>query len=362
MSEIQKNNHQDLVSIKDLILKVIAFKDLLLRNWILILSFTAIGLTLGFVFDYLNKKPTTYASKIVFNLDNGSPVSGGGGLSDLASAFGLGGGGQVANTGLFAGNNFFELAKTKKIFIKTILSTVDYNGKKVILGNLFINKSDCFKYEWKEMKEEDRVKFKFRTDDYSKFTLADKAIFDQVFIPLFECINLDPGGKTSSFSNIVVNSRNDTLSFIMAKAHLKSLTDFYTQTKTQKTRELLTVIENRVDSLYGVMHHTQNKLASYQDQNVGMVMQRGIIQQQRMSMNSNQVTGLYFEAMKTLDNLRFSLVKETPLMTIIDDAELPSKAIYPPKGANQKLFAIIGFVLSIIIIVFRNTYRAIMKS
>ncbi|MBP6386916.1 MAG: hypothetical protein KA313_04335 [Pseudarcicella sp.] len=361
MQELQ-NNDQDLVSIKDLILKAIAFKNLLLKNWMLILSFTIVGVVMGFLFDYFNKKPVVYSSRILFNLDNGSPVSGGGGLSDLASAFGIGGGGQVANTGLFSGNNFFELARTKKIFIKTILSTVDYKGKKVILGNLFIDKSDCFKHEWKDMPEAEKAKFRFKSNDYSKFTLEEKDIFFQVFVQAFECIKLDPGGKTSSFSNISAETRNDTLSYILVKTHLKSLTDFYTQTKTQKTRDLLTIIENRVDSLYGVMHHTQNKLASYQDQNLGMVMQRGIVQQNRLSMNSSQVTGLYFEAMKTLDNLRFSLVKETPLMTIIDDAELPSKAIFPPKGANQKLYGIIGLVLSIIFIVVKNTYRKIMKN
>ncbi|NBB29296.1 hypothetical protein [Cellulophaga sp. BC115SP] len=352
MSQIQNVLPEDQFSFEDIVRKIIVFKDLIVANWKTILVITLLGLAIGYTIDILTKKPSTYTSRILFNMDNGT--SGGGGLSDLASAFGIGGGSSPSSS-LFSGENFFELLKTKNIYNRAILSKVEVNGKSVIFGNFLIEKSGGLQDEWKD--NEEMKRFRFKETNYEKLTANERSKIRMLQAFLEPLTSISNDNKKSSLMTMAATTRNDTLSHVWTNLFLKTVTDFYIETKTKKTRELLGIMERRVDSLKSQLYGTQRRYAQVVDQNQQVIMQQGMIEQQRLNTNSAQLQGMYQEAVRNLDNLRFSMVKESPLFTRIDDSELPIGADVTLKGKGIKLGGTIGLVLALLFVAGRDVIQ-----
>lgn len=353
MSEIKPLSPEEQFTLKDIVIKLVKFKNLITKNWKLLLIAILIGTVGGAAFDFFTKKPATYTANVLFNMENGA-TTGDGGLADIASAFGLGGG-SAGNANLFSGDNFMELVKTHNMYNRALLTTVDYKGKKVIFANLFLALSGVKKDEWK--KDESLQNFTYKHTNYANFTVEerDKLRLIQTFLDPITTIRVGNAlNKKSTFLNLSVKTRNDTLSHIWAKAFLKTVTDFYIETKTQKTRELLTIVDRRVDSLRNQLYGTQRRYAQLVDRNQQVIMQQGLLEQQRLSASSTQLQGMYFDAVRSLDQLKFSMVKESPLLTILDDSELPigPDALAPNKG--KYVGAFIGFILMLIYVAIRK--------
>lgn len=97
--------------------KLIATKDLILKNWWIIILVTAIGTGIGFYVDAEKNKRVQYISKIVFS------VSGAGASQDMGgfgSLLGMGAN-QGGDAGLFRGENLFYIIKTKPVLERVLL-------------------------------------------------------------------------------------------------------------------------------------------------------------------------------------------------------------------------------------------------
>lgn len=345
MSEIKQVSPEEQFTLKDIVVKLVKFKDLVVQNWKKLLIGTIVGCALGFAFDIFTKKANVYTANILFNMENGATPGESGGLAGIASAFGISAGGS-SNASVFSGDNFMELLKTHSIYNRALLEKVDYNGQKVIFANLFLKKSGAPQNEWE--KDESLQTFLFKHNDYSKFTADEKSKIRLIQLFLDNVTSVKLGNtlnKKSTFLTMSVTTRNDTLSHIWAKTFLNTLSNLYIEGKTKKTKELLLIVERRVDSLKHELYGTQRRYAQFVDQNQQVIMQQGLIEQQRLSSNSSQLQSMYFDAVRSLDQLRFSMVKESPLLTIIDDSELPIGADYVVNNRGRYIGAFIGFIL-----------------
>ncbi len=347
---------EDQFSFKDIVVKLVSFKELILRNWKILILAIIVGTVSGYLFEKLTKEPRVYIAKIVFNMENGGGGGGTGGLQDLASAFGISAGNSTG-ANLFSGDNFLELLKTKNLYNRAILTKVKVGGKEVIFGNYYLKKSGLLE---NELEDDQTLKtFKFTHDNYKASTQGEKEIVRLVQNYLMPYTIVANDSKKASFLTLSVTSRNDTLSYVWANLYLKIVTDFYKETKTQKTRELRDLIKNRVDSLKSELYRNQNAAARFSDQNQQIIVQEGLVQQQRYQTNSGQLQGMYFEALKNLDNLNFSMAKETPLLTRIDDPELPISPEPDPTKIGLIIGAIIGLLLAIVYVAFKETLTEI---
>ena len=154
-----------------------------------------------------------------------------------------------------------------------------------------------------------------------------------------------------------VETRDDTLTHIWAQLYLKTITDYYINTKTKKSKELLVLMDKRVDSLRSALYYTQGKLANYNDQNQQIIFQRARVIAERLQMNSSQLQAMYFEALRNYDNLKFSLVKEAPLLTIIEDSELPIFVLPYKWGKIMLIGTLLGFLMGCFFAYLRYLYR-----
>jgi hypothetical protein len=353
MSEEQQHTlPEDQFSFKDIVMKLISFKNLIVRNWKILILSVFLGALGGYIFEKVTKKDSVYVAKIVFLMENGG--GGGGGMSDIASALGLSSNGS-GSANLFVGDNFIELLKTKNLYNRAVLSKVIVNGKTEIFGNYYLKSSGILKDELED--DVEMQTFKFVHDNYELATRneRDKVRMVQRFLMPVTIVAND--SKKATFLSLAVTTRNDTLSYIWANLYLKIVTDFYKETKTQKTRELLVLIQHRADSLRRELYRTQNAAARFSDQNQQIIVQEGLVEQQRLQTNSGQLQGMYFEAMKNLDNIKFSMAKETPLFTRIDDPELPISPESETASKGAFFGALFGIIIGILWVAFKETLK-----
>ncbi len=358
MSEIKPLSPEEQFTLKDIVVKLVKFKNLVVRNWKVLLIAAVVGSLLGTAFDFFTKKEPLYTANILFNMENGA-VSGEGGLAEIASAFGMGGGG-AGNANLFSGDNFMELVKTHNIYNRALLKMVDYKGQKVIFANLFLAKSGAIEDDWK--KDESFKNFRYKHNNYAKFTVEERNKLRSIQVFLDPITSIKPANtlnKKSTFLTLSVKTRNDTLSHIWAETFLETVTEFYIETKTKKTRELLTIVDRRVDSLKNQLYGTQRRYAQLMDRNQQVIMQQGLLEQQRLSASSSQLQGMYFDAVRSLDQLKFSMVKESPLLTILDDSELPIGADFAGINKGRYVGAFVGFVLMLLYVAIKKVLEEV---
>ena len=345
---------KDQFSFKNIIISFFLIIPFFKKNKIVIIIGSLIGLFIGLYIELNKNSSIFYKSEIVFIMDSDAGSSGGA-LSDLASSFGLSGNFGGSNA-LFSGENFKELLKTKAIFRRALLKKVSWNGKEEIFANLFLQKSRVNEFEWSHLPK-DFYLHRFKSSDIKDLDIQDKNILDLIYSHLKEKTSLLNENQKSSFLKLSVETRNDTLSYIWSKLYLKTVSDFYIDTKTKKSKELLIIMSNRVDSLKSALYFTQGKLANFQDQNQQIIYQRAKIISDRLQMNSTQLQGLYLESFRNLDNLKFSLIKESPLLNIISDTELPLNPSPKSKGTITLLGALLGFFFSCVMIYLINLYK-----
>ncbi len=347
MSE-EKN---DQFSLEKVLIKLIGFIPFVKRNLRFIGIFTSIGLLTGLGVEIFKSTNTFKKTKIVFVLEN---ESGENGLAGLASSLGLGG--VSSGNSIFSGENFKELLKTKNIYRKAILTKVKVGNRTDYFGNFFLERADLANHEWSDLPV-DFIKYRFKTGNLDSISVQDKNIINTISMYLNDNTDIYLDNPKSTFQTLTVETRNDTLTHVWAQLYLKTITDYYINTKTKKSKELLVIMDKRVDSLRSALYFTQGKLANYNDQNQQIIFQRARVIAERLQMNSSQLQALYFEALRNYDNLKFSLVKESPLLTIIEDSELPIFALPYRWGKIISIGTILGFLLGCFAAYIRFLYR-----
>ncbi|MGF7214291.1 uncharacterized protein involved in exopolysaccharide biosynthesis [Spirosoma lacussanchae] len=347
----------DQISPKSVVLQLFKLKDVVKRNWKLLLILTAIGGAIGFIYDFTHEKKPIYNSSITFNLGGGSSGGGFGDLGALAGAFGLSQGASDAN--IFTGDNFLIYAKSRPVVEKTLMQYDTINGKIYLLANYYIKYSGIRDEEWEEIDTLRAFTFP-RAKKPSEYTKTEQDVMSQIYTRISTEMSVTQPERKSSFMEMSCGMQDEMLTATFLTSHLKTIEEDYRKKETKKTREMYDLLNSRADSLLGVLSGTENKLARYMDQNQQMVVAQGRITENKLTRNSTFLTTLYYQALQSADNMRLSLIREAPLFTIIEPVSFPLyRQVKTPIG--MRIGVALGVILSLIVVFMRETYRSIMR-
>ncbi|WP_420148305.1 hypothetical protein [Spirosoma sp.] len=348
----------DQISPKSVVLRIFQLKNVAQRNWKILLMLVILGGVIGFIYDLTHKKPPIYNASILFNLGGGSAGGGGlGELGQLAGAFGLGGGAPDAN--IFLGDNFLIYATSRPVVEKTLMQHDTINGKDTLLVNYYIRHSGIRDKEWQDNEAMQSFYFK-RAKTPNEYTKQEQLAMSDIYNRVVTEIALKQPERKSSFIEISGFMEDEQLTATFIEKHLQTIENDYQRKQTKKTREMYDLLVKRVDSLAKKMTGTETALAKYMDQNQQMVVAQAKIKESTLTRNSTYLSGLYYSALQSADNMRLSLIRETPLFTIIKPVYFP---LYREVKATVGMQAgiALGLILSIVVIFLRETYRSIMK-
>jgi len=347
-------SNRDEITLKEVFLYSSKMFKYLRSKWITILIFGLFGAILGFTYSYL--KDPIYKSTTTFVLEEGEKSGGLGAYASVASMVGLNVGGDGG--GIFQGDNILELYKSRTMIEKTLLTETIYNNKSLLLVDQYIEFNQLRK-RWSENSK--LANLRFSKNKY-RSSLSEKRLKDSILGVIVGDINnnyllVSKPDKKLSIIKVEVRSKNEFFAKTFADEIVKNVNDFYVQTKTKKFQNNIGILQKKTDSVRKVLDRSIYSGASIVDEtpnlNVTRQSQRTIpIQKSQFNAETNKA--ILSELVKNLELSKISLLKETPLIQVVD---IP---IYPLE--KDRLGRLKGLVLGGILFGFLSvTYLVIKK-
>lgn len=339
------NNKSDELTLKEVLIGLSKGWSFLKSKWIQILAISVLGGLAGFFYAYVQKP--VYTSNITFVLEEASSSGGLGNLGGLASAVGI----NVGNSsggGLFEGDNILELYKSHSMIEKALFSEVTFGGKKDLLINYYI-KSNHLREAWDKSPALRKINF----DSSFALAKAEQGLHDRTKDSIIsgivneikrDYLNVSKIDKKLSVINAEVKSKDEVFAKEFNDQIVKTVNDFYIQTKTKKSLENVQILQQNTDSVRNVMNGSIYTAAVVSDATPNLNPTRQVqrvapMQRSQFSAETNKI--ILAELLKNLEISKMALRKETPLIQIIDVSQYPLEK----KLISKKISIVLGFVL-----------------
>jgi uncharacterized protein involved in exopolysaccharide biosynthesis len=335
-------NNTDEISLKELIQKAQVWFAYFKTQWKTIFVAGLIGGLLGLGYAIIQKP--LYRANLTFAFyekDNKS------GLGGIATQLGLGGLTGGADGGVFSGYNMLELLKSRFLVENTLLSPIEIKGKKELLVNRYIRFN---KLDKKWAKDSVLKGVTFYDNNRTEFTEQQNFCLRVVSIKVLkENLVISKLEKKVDIVSINVQSKDQLFAKFFAENLAKTVTDFYIETKTSKSRKDCNILQKRVDSVTSELNAAMSGRAKELDQNFGIIRQQAAVPRLRNELKVQMLSALYSELVKNLEFSKLSLMREAPLIQIIDRPILPLE-FNRVNRLISTLFGIIIFGLSTLLI------------
>lgn len=324
----------------------------------IILYITFITSALGLLYGKL--QPSTYKATSTFIVEDKSG-KGGGGLSGLASQFGIDVGGLTGGgAGLFDGDNILEIIKSRAIIEKVLLTKMDdaSPAKGQTIADYYIQINDLASAL--ESKNINVKSLNFAgLSEGAKHTVQQDSILYILFSRINKDISVDKKNKKSTIITLEVVSGDQVFSKIFTEELLKQTSDLYIDIKTGNLSRSINKIQQKADSLqnsltgiYQKSFQAENATKLY---NVNSSLRINTSQTEIAARDKTVSSTLYAEVVKNLETLKLSLINQTPVIQILDTPKYPLFDQRTPARYSLIIGFAIGFVLSFFYALYKYT-------
>ncbi|MDD4437260.1 MAG: lipopolysaccharide biosynthesis protein [Tissierellia bacterium] len=315
----------------------------LLSKWKIILVFGLGGGGIGLVASLLT--PTEYKAHLSFALIDNS--GSGSGLAVLASSFGLGNFGVSEDA--FSGDNLLEIIQSRYAIEKTLLTPVDYKGKKKNLVEVYID-FNGLRNAWKDGKEEfDTLSFPVgqKRED---FTRAQDSLLYTIYYGIVNSGSLSVVRKDKKIGvvNVDFTSGDEIFSKLFVEKLMAETYQFYTETRTSQTKANVEMMQAKADSIKHLYESSLYKSAAISQINLNAAIQIAAVPKIKQEHNAQLYATVYAEVLKNLETLKLDLARQTPLVQIIDTPRFPLEKYRLGKAKGMVLGGLIGGMLIVI--------------
>jgi len=314
----------DELTLKDLLYKLKQLYNYLLTKWILISVIGILGAILGLGFAY-SKQPV-YTATTSFVLESNEGDSGFSQYAGIASMVGVDLAGRGG--GIFQEDNIVALYKSRSMLQKTLLTSISYQGEKSNLAEVYIS-INKLREAWAE---QNSTLSKVSLVDYNP-TLDERKdrLKDSLLSSFVNDINKNylEVGKLDKKLNIIsvsVKSKNEFFAKTFNEQLVENVNEFFIQTKTRKSLDNVSILSKKVDSVRAAMNGAIYRVAEISDATPNLNPTRQIqrtvpIQRSQFSAETNkEILG---QLIKNLEMSKISLLKETPLIQVVDQPIYP---------------------------------------
>jgi uncharacterized protein involved in exopolysaccharide biosynthesis len=340
------------ISFNDLVLKLYDWYKYLLSKWIVIVLAGLIGLALGFGYT-LYKKPV-YSAVTTFALEDANSGGSMGQVAGLASMIGLDIGGS-GGSGVFQGENIIELYKSRTMIQQTLLSEQVFDNKKMLLIERYL-RFNPLKPDPDNGITANGVDFRVRSE--GKLSRTQNSILGQVVGQINkENLTVTKPDKKSTIIKVEFNSRDELFSKAFTDLIVANVNDFYVKTKTKKSYNNVMVLKHQSDSVRRMLNGAISGMAQAVDANPNPNLSRQVLRvpTQRRQIDAEANKAILVELVKNLELSKITLLKETPLIQVVDEPVLPLKKVAPGRVQSMVLGAfLMGFLTVVFLLVRRG--------
>lgn len=352
VNQVYQSGKPKEISLKDLLEKTGDLFRYLLSKWIIIILVSALGGALGFLYAVL-KKPV-YSATYTFVLEeNGAGAGNLGQYAGLASMVGidLGGGGG----GIFQGENLLELYKSRTMIQKTLLSSVNFGGKKQLLIDRYIEFNNL-RTEWNSKPELKNISFV----DSINFSLKHDSLITMIAKQInATSLKVSKPDKKLSIIKVELKSKDELFAKAFCEQIVGNVNKFYVETKVKKSKDNLDILQHQTDSIRASLNSAISGVAALTDLNPNANPSRQILRvpSQRRQVDAEANKAILTELVKNLEISKVSLRKETPLIQSIDQPVLPLEKDKIGKAMGIIVGGFIGGILIVLLLLSRKLFR-----
>lgn len=351
------NKVEDEVSLKELIIKLKEGWQYLRSKWVLILLVGVVGAVLGLLVAVL-KKPT-YDAELTFVLEEEQGGSGAlGAYAGIASQFGINLGGMEGE-GLFNKDNIVEFLKSRRMIQKTLLTEVDFEGKRQLLVDRYAEMNKL-KEKWGE---KPKLKDFHFVADTSRIFLQDSllAIYHKAILK--DNLTIDKLDKKLSILSIVVNAKDELFAKAFCEKLISNVTEFYIRTRTKKSQDNLNVLTKQVDSVRRELNSAIGgvAVATEANPNPNKAFQSLGVASKLRTVDVQANTAILTELVKNQELARMTVRNAKPLIQVLDKPILPLEKNKIGKVTGVVMGGFIAGFLCTIILLVRRIFQSILE-
>ncbi len=352
------NTPQQTIKYPELKVLVGQFFKYALSQYKLFLIVCTVTAALGLVYGKL--QPHTYKATSTFIVEDKSG-SRGGGLSELASQFGIDVGGLTGGgAGLFDGDNILEILKSRAIIEKVLLTKIqeDIPQKNTTLAEFYLSFSALG--DKLNSKDISIKSLNFSSiDEKSKHSLIQDSVLYLIYKELDKGIIVEKKNKKSTIITLEASSSNPIFAKIFSENLLKKTSDMYIDIKTGNLSRSIERIQRKADSLESSLTGIYKKSFEIDNTlkllNANTGIKLNTSSSEAATRDKTVSNTLYGEVVKNLETLKLSLINQTPVIQVIDAAKYPLFDQRTPARYFLLIGFAVGFVLSLFYIVFKYT-------
>jgi hypothetical protein len=349
----------DEISLKDLIIKLGEWYRYLLSKWLLLLLIGLLGGAIGYIYAWFQKP--VYTATFTYALDDEKSGGGMSGALGLASSLGLDMGGGAG--GAFGDANLMGLMHSRSLVEKTLLSDVVIDGKKITLADYYIDLNEMRK-NWAEKPELEKVDFPVNANREG-FTRLQDSVLGSIYSDIDKNqLSISQKDKKVSIETIDVKSKDELFAQLFCESLVREVSEFYIDTKSRKARTNVAILQRQADSIRGQLNGAITNVAVATDNafnvNTALLVKRTPVARHQVDVQAN--TAILTQLVTNLEMAKVTLLKETPLIQVIDKPILPLK-----KEKTSKLISLVvgGFLagfLAVLFLVFKRIGKNIMTT
>ncbi len=320
------------------------FLTYFIGQWKMIALVTIITSSIGLIYGKL--QPSSYKATATFIVEDKSG-SRGGGLSGLASQFGIDVGGLTGGgAGLFDGDNILEIMKSRAIIEKVLLTKIeeDIPEKGQTLADYYLIISGLNKSLASKNITAKALNFSALTED-GKHTLIHDSVLYLMYTSINKNLNVEKKSKKSSIITLEVISPSQVFSKMFEEKLMKKTSDLYIDIKTGNLSRSIEKIQRKADSLQYTLNSTTDR-RNYINLS---------IPNEGITRDKNVSSALYGEVVKNLETMKLTLINQTPVIQVLDAPKYPLFDQRTPARYYLLIGFAVGFVLSLFYVLYKYT-------
>ncbi|MET6998762.1 Wzz/FepE/Etk N-terminal domain-containing protein [Chitinophaga defluvii] len=345
----------DEISLKELILKIQGCWKYAWSKWKVISFFCLLGAAIGIAIAFIVRPKFEASVTFVVEDNNSNPLSA---YMGLASQFGfdLGGG----SNGIFQGDNVLEFLKSRVMLERTLLAPVRIKGEDISLAELYIDFNNL-RNKWKDDSTLLAIKYPLGLNR-SKFSLLQDSLLNIIQADILKKnLDIDKPDKKLSFIRVRCTAANEMFAKVFAERLVKEATDFYINTKIQRTKSNVDRLQEQADSLKILLDRKTFSVAASQDMNVNPARQIAGVNTELIMRDKLVLQTMYGEVVKNLELSKIAMSQETPVIQLVDGPILPLEKVKIGKLKALIIGGFLGVLITILCLIVRKMYNEIMS-
>lgn len=306
-----------------------------------------IGIAAGIIIGF--SLPRTY--QVDVNLSPESGVSATGGLSGIASMFGLGSASAGFGEDALTFNMFPEIVKTNPFALEMLQIPIQtQKGDCVILYDYLDTEKKPW---WSHIMEAPRmlvegIKSLFKEEQKDSVKVIDPFRLtpeQNGRIGMLKKILEVETDKKSNMTKVTVSLQDPLAAAIVADSAVHKLQEYITDYRTRKAKQDYDFQLSLCEQYKKEYFEAQQEYAKFADANRNVILQTVTSEKERLQKNLTLAEQIYSQSMGQLQVLRGKVQEAKPVFAVVEPATVPLAPASPKKMLIIIAFAFLAFVL-----------------